>query len=145
MEAFPDIEHRKRQRLELSGQTFELGSMDRKRFGEEDSKAKTVTIAAIESNLILTDKKRFIKATKPFFIIETSLAVGASKTESIEPKTIGVTQGQKAALGTFRPGRLGDLDDVRTYHRKMQRVAALVYTHFRREFGELNASAVRHN
>jgi hypothetical protein len=30
---------------------------------------------------------------------------------------------------------LGDLDDVRTEMKKAERVAALIYTHFRKEFG----------
>jgi hypothetical protein len=30
---------------------------------------------------------------------------------------------------------LGDLDDVRTYLHKAQRAAALIYAHFKKEFG----------
>jgi len=30
---------------------------------------------------------------------------------------------------------LGDLDDVRTYVQKAQRAAALIYAHFKKEFG----------
>jgi len=30
---------------------------------------------------------------------------------------------------------LGDLDDARTWTRKMERAAALIYYHFRKEFG----------
>jgi hypothetical protein len=31
----------------------------------------------------------------------------------------------------------GDVDDVRTWTRKMERAAALIYTHFKKEFGTL--------
>jgi hypothetical protein len=31
----------------------------------------------------------------------------------------------------------GDADDVRTWTRKMERAAALIYTHFKKEFGTL--------
>jgi hypothetical protein len=30
---------------------------------------------------------------------------------------------------------MGDLDDVRTYLQKAQRAAALIYAHFKKEFG----------
>jgi hypothetical protein len=30
---------------------------------------------------------------------------------------------------------MGDIDDTRTWTRKMERAAALIYTHFKKEFG----------
>ena len=38
-------------------------------------------------------------------------------------------------IGTWIPELLGDLDDVRTYLHKAQRAAALIYAHFKKEFG----------
>jgi len=38
---------------------------------------------------------------------------------------------------------LGDIDDVRTYGYKAARVAALIYTHFRKEFGEYRKPSAR--
>lgn len=37
---------------------------------------------------------------------------------------------QPAILGP----RLGDLDDIRTYMRRAERAAALIYAHFKKEF-----------
>jgi len=131
--------------LELSEQIFEFASTARDRFEKGDSKVKKEILDAIGSNLTLKDKKLIIEARKPFFIIQSSLADGASETESIELETTGMTQGHNTAFGALCPKRLGDLDDVRTYHLKMQRIAALVYTHFRREFGAIDARVVSNN
>ena len=131
--------------MELSEETFELASTEHERFENGDAKVKKEILVTIGSNLTLTDKKLTIEAKKPFFIIETSLADGAFETESIKPQTSGMTQGHNMSFGAACPNRLGDLADVRTYHRKMQRVAALVYTHFRRAFGEISAKALSNN
>ena len=144
-EALGDTGNRVQRWLELSEQTFEFASTARERFEKGDAKVKKEILVAIGSNLTLRDKRLIIEAKKPFFIIETSLADGTSETESIEPETTGTTQGQKASLGALCPRGLGDLNDVRTWQRKMQRIAALVYTHFRREFGEMNTRVVSNN
>jgi len=144
-ESLGDTGNRVQRWLELSEQIFEFASTARDRFEKGDSKVKKEILDAIGSNLTLKDKKLIIEAKKPFFIIQTSLADGASETGSIEPETTGVTQGHNTALCALCPKRLGDLDDVRTYHRKMQRIAALVYTHFRREFGEMGTRSVSSN
>lgn len=40
--------------------------------------------------------------------------------------------------GGRRGGSLGGLDDVRTYGHKAERAAALIYAHFKKEFGGSN-------
>jgi hypothetical protein len=53
----------------------------------------------------------------------------------IEPKTRKAAQGRKRANTSQLPRMLGGLEDVRTYGHKAERAAALIYAHFKKEFG----------
>jgi hypothetical protein len=134
-ELLRDAEHRVEQWLKLSEETFDFTCTARQRFAKGDSKTKKEILLAIGSNLTLKDKKLNIEAKKPFFILEKSLSSDGDGNVHIEPETVGLPQGQREANASLRPTLLGDLDDVRTWTRKMERAAALIYYHFRKEFG----------
>ncbi len=134
-ELLNDTGHRVEQWLKLSEQTFEFACTVQKRFAEGDPKAKKEILATIGSNLILKDKKLIIEARKPFFILENTLLPGKPVASPIEPEKTKVTQGRKVPSGFVRPYLRGDRDDVRTYGVQAERAAALIYAHFKSEFG----------
>jgi hypothetical protein len=84
----------------------------------------------------LKDKKLLFEAKKPFLILENTIYPEKLLISPIEPENIVVTQRQKTPSIFMRPCLLGDLDDVRTYLNKAQRAAALIYAHFKKEFGK---------
>jgi hypothetical protein len=53
----------------------------------------------------------------------------------IEPENIKLAQGRKIPSIFMCPQMRGERDDVRTYGYKAERAAALVYAHFKKEFG----------
>jgi hypothetical protein len=50
------------------------------------------------------------------------------------PSPFGAKSGRRPVRFPHSSG-LGDLDDVRTYGYKAERAAALIYAHFKKEFG----------
>ena len=123
------------QRLKLSERTFEFACLAQERFTKGDSKIKKEILDTIASNLILKDKKLLIEARKPFVILENTLSSQQSVISPIEPEKTKGTQGRDIPSIFMRPYLLGDMDEVRTHLRKAERAAALIYAHFRKEFG----------
>jgi hypothetical protein len=76
-----------------------------------------------------------IEARKPFVILENTQSPEIPTISPIEPKITEVAHGRKTPLVFMRPYLLGDLDDVRTYGYRAERAAALIYAHFKKEFG----------
>ena len=134
-ELLRDAGHRVEQWLKLSEQTFNFACAVRERFAKGDPKTKKQILLAIGSNLTLKDKTLCIVAKEPFFILEKSLSSDEHRNGPIEPENVGLPQGQKDANASPRARLLGDLDDVRTYAYKASRAAALIYAHFKKEFG----------
>jgi site-specific DNA recombinase len=128
------------QQLKLSEKTFEFACTAQKRFAKGDAKTKKEMLATFGSNLTLKDKKLSIEAKEPFFILEKSMSDEKPENDPIEPKNIGLVSTQKEACAFLRPNVLGGLDDVRTYGYKAERAAALIYAHFKKEFGFHNKS-----
>jgi hypothetical protein len=132
-ELLRDAGHRVENCLEQSEEAFDYACTARDRFAKGDCQVKREILNAIGSNLVLKDKRLSIQATEPFFILETTLHDDETPNEPIEPKNIGLLQGQKDGNDACRPVMCGDWDDVRTYRDKAERAAALIYAHFRKE------------
>jgi len=130
-----DAGQQKERRLKLSEQTFEFACLVQERFINGDSKTKKEILDTIASNLILKDKKLLIEARKPFVILGDALSSEAPIISPIEPEITQVIQGRNIPSIFQRPQLRGGRDDVRTSMKKAQRVAALIYAHFRKEFG----------
>ena len=129
-----DADSRFEQQLRLSEETLETACLAQKRFSEGDPATKREILAAVQSNLILKDKKLIFIAKKPFSILENALNPAEPVTTPIEPVFTIVTQSQNIPSLFLRPYRLGELDDVRTSLKKAERAAALIYAHFKNEF-----------
>jgi hypothetical protein len=121
--------------LDLSEKTFDFASTARDRFANGDSEVKREILFAIGSNLTLKDKQLFIEAKKPFLLLEKSLPGCEDEYDSIKPKNNGSSKRQNEASASPRLRLLGEVDDVRTYGYKASRAVALIYAHFRKEFG----------
>ena len=134
-ELLNDAGHRVEQWLKLSEGVFEFACTARTRFAQGDAKTKKELLLAIGSNLTLKDRKLRIEAKKPFFILEKSLAGEVDEEGPIEPEITGSAQGRKRGTTTHNPYELGDMDDVRAYGVNAERAAALIYAHFKKEFG----------
>jgi hypothetical protein len=134
-ELLRDANHRVEQWVKLSEQTFEFGCTARTRFAKGDAKTKKEILATIGSNLTLKDKMLCIEAKKPFFILEQSMSPDEPGKAPIEPDNSGLPYRQYEACASPNPRLLGVLDDVRTYGYKAERAAALIYAHFKSEFG----------
>jgi len=134
-ELLNDAGHRAERQLKLSEQTFEFACTVQERFAKGDPKTKKEILATIGSNLILKDKKLIFEAKKPFFILENTLSPETPKMWPIEPEITKVASGQKVPSLFLRPFMGGERDDVRTYMHKAERAAALIYAHFKKEFG----------
>lgn len=118
------------QQLKLSEEAFEVACTAQKRFAEGDPKTKKEILAAVQSNLTLKDKKLLFEAKKPFLILENTIYPEKPIISPIEPENIVVAQRQKTPTIFMRPYLLGDLDDVRTYSRKLSnhRYAIALFT-----------------
>ena len=134
-EMLQDAGHRIEKCLELSEKSFDFASTARDRFAKGNCEVKKKILAALGSNLILKDKMLSIQALEPFFILETTLHDDETHNEPIEPKIIGSTHGRSARNTSPRPDMCAFPDEVGTYMRKAERAAALIYVHFRKEFG----------
>jgi site-specific DNA recombinase len=133
-ELINNADHRIEQQLKLSEEAFEIAHAAQQRFVEGGPDTKKEILAAVQSNLTLKDKKLLFKAKKPFLILENTIYPEKPIISPIEPEKTVVTLGQKVPSIFMRPCLRGDLDDVRTNLQKAQRAAALIYTHFKKEF-----------
>jgi hypothetical protein len=113
----------------------EFASKVQERFAKGDPKTKKEILTTIGSNLILKDKKLLIEARKPFFILENTLSPEMPIIWPIEPEKTKAAYGQITPTLFLRPLVRGERDDVRTYLHKAERAAALIYAHFKKEFG----------
>ena len=134
-ELLNDAGNQVEQRLKLSEKTFVFACTVQDRFAKGDPKAKKEILATMSSNLILKDKKLLIEARKPFFILGNMLSPEKPVMSPIEPEKTRVAYGQRMPALFLRPFVRGQRDDVRTYGYKAERAAALIYAHFKREFG----------
>ena len=89
--------------LALSVATFEFACAAQERFSNGDAMTKREMLSSIGSNLILKDKKLWIEARKPFFIIENVLTSQLPITDSIEPTLSVVKQSSNMLLPIERP------------------------------------------
>jgi len=121
--------------VRLSENVFEFACTVQERFAKGDATTKKDILATIGSNLTLKDKKLNIEARKPFFILENPSFLEAPIISPIEPEIIKASRGQNVPSLFMRPLMRGQRDDVRTNLQKAQRVAALIYAHFKKEFG----------
>ncbi len=120
--------------LELSEKTFDFASTARDRFAKGDCKTKKDILAALGSNLVLKDKMLRIEALEPFLLLQNALGGDEHLQRPIEPTKGGSTYTPNVSEAALCPDMSGGRDDVRTLERKMQRAAALIYAHFRKEF-----------
>lgn len=134
-ELLRDVGHRVEECVELSEQTFDFACTARERFAKGDPKMKREILFALGSNLILKDKALSIQAREPFLMLENSLTQLKDQGVRIKLKNTGSSQRQKEVCTSPRPRRLGDLDEVQTYEPRAIRAAALIYAHFKKEFG----------
>jgi DNA invertase Pin-like site-specific DNA recombinase len=134
-ELLNDAGQREEQRLKLAEQTFEFACAVQERFAKGDPKTKKEILTTMGSNLILKDKKLLIKARKPFFILGNTLSPEKPTISPIEPEKTKAAQWQNIPSLFLSPYMRGEGDDVRTYLRKAERAAALIYAHYKNEFG----------
>jgi DNA invertase Pin-like site-specific DNA recombinase len=135
-ETLQDAGHLVEKCLERSEKSFDFACTARNRFANGDCETKKEILAAMGSNLILKDKMLSIQALKPFLILETTFHGHDTSNEPIEPENIGPTHTQKLLNDSLRPNMCGSRDDVRTLEHKAERAAALIYAHFKKEFGD---------
>lgn len=136
--------------VQASKQTREVldfACMVQDRFIKGDSAARKGILASLASNLTLTDGKLRIEAKKPFVIIGETLFAEPPKNQPLEPETNQSGQGSNGSMLVADTLMRGQGDDVRTLMRKAERAAALIYAHFKKEFGSLadKASSVQNH
>jgi len=134
-ELLNDVGYQAEQRLKLCEQTFEFACAVQERFAKGDPKTKKAILTTMGSNLILKDKKLLIEAKKPFFILGNTLSHEDPVISPIEPEKTKAVYGQIIPSLFLSPYVRGQGDDVRTCMRKAERAAALIYAHFKKEFG----------
>ena len=130
-----DAGHRVEQQLKLSEQTFEFACIVQERFAKGGPKTKKEILATVGSNLILMDKKLLIEAKKPFSILGDTLSSETPVIPPIEPEKTEAAQWQNIPSLFLSPFMRGEGDDVRTSLQKAQHAAALIYAHFKNDFG----------
>ena len=134
-EQLANVAERVEQPLKLSIQVFDFVCRVQERFAKGDAKTRKAILTTLSSNLTLKDKKLLIKARKPFAILGDLSIAERGIISPIEPEISQAWQGQKTPAIFMRPLVRGGRDDVRTYLRKAERAAALIYAHFKEEFG----------
>ena len=130
-----DAGHRVEQWINLTEQTFEFACNAQSRFTQGDTQTKKSILATMGSNLTLKDKILSIEAREPFFILENSMSDEKPESNPIEPENTSLTKGQNEASDASCPGWGGNRNDVRAYQHQAERAAALIYAHFKKEFG----------
>lgn len=121
--------------LELSEKSFDFAYTSCDRFIKGDCAAKKEILATLGSNLILKDKRLRIQAPEPFMILENTLNGDPDGTGSFELEKTGLSQGQNEANASLCPLERCVRDAKRNCRDKALRTAALIYAHFKREFG----------
>ena len=81
------------------------------------------------------DKKLLIEARKPFSILGDTLSSETPVIPPIEPEKTEAAQWQNIPSLFLSPFMRGEGYDVRTYLHKAERAAALIYAHYKKEFG----------
>jgi len=130
-ELLNDTGHRIEGWLRLSEKTFEFACTARRRFATGDLHTKKDILSTIGANLTLKDKKLFIEAKTPFFILETSKSGVVHNPPPIERDNSEVLQRDNRSRRSKRLRLLGDVDDVRTYGRKEKQLIRALYHFFR--------------
>ena len=125
-----DVGHRVEQWLKLSEQTFEFACVARERFAQGDAKTKKAILDAVGSNLILKDKKLLIEATKPFFLLEKTLAGDEDEIEPIEPEITRLAQGPKGTNASSSPTWRAIRNDDRALQHRNEHLVKSVYHFF---------------
>ena len=126
------------QTLKLAEQTFEFATTVQNRFTKGDVKTRKEILATVGSNLTLKDKILNIEAMKPFFLLGETLNPNEPENEPIEPENTGLKYGRNGGVVPSCPQLRGQRNDVFTNQRKVERAAALIYAHFKKEFGFRN-------
>lgn len=121
--------------LQQSEQAFEFACVVKERFVNGDAKTKKLILQTMSSNLALKDKKLFVEAKKPFVILGNALVPEMTLDHPIEPEKTLVTQRWKTPARTLCPSRRALRDEDRTFQLTAKRAAALIYAHFKKEFG----------
>ena len=134
-ELLNDTGHRVEQQLKLAEQTFQFACIVQERFAKGDPEIKKEILAAVGSNLMLKDKTLLIEARKPFVILGNTLSSEKPVIPPIEPETTEEAQWQNIPSLFLSPYLRGEGDDVRTNLHKAERAAALIYAHYKKEFG----------
>jgi hypothetical protein len=130
-----DTGQRAEQWWKLTEQTFEFASTAQDRFANGDSQTKRQILATIGSNLILKDKKLWIQAKKPFFILEESLSGSKVNNDRLEPETIPMPQGPIQAGASLCLSLRGRRDANRTLEHRNKTLVKSIYTFYRRFAG----------
>ena len=130
-ELLQDTGHRVEKWLELSEKTFEFACTARERFAKADPTTKKELLIISGSNLTLKDKQLFIKARKPFLILEASLQGSKVEEKAIEPESIGSHQRQSETRTSSRPRLLADLDGIELLQHDKEQLVQEVYSFFR--------------
>jgi len=131
-----DVGHRVEQWVKSAEEVFEFACTARTRFEKGDATTKKQILATIGSNPLLKGKKLLIQAKEPFLILENSVSMPNVPNESIEPEKTEAAQGEIDHRASLNVSVLGDLEEDRTEDRRALRVVALMYAHFRKQFGE---------
>lgn len=130
-ELLGDVGHRVDRWLKLSEETFEFACTVRARFLKGSPDTKKLILGTIGSNLTLKDKKLFIEAKKPFFLLENSLCGENAQNECFEPENVGLLQGRKWEEGHGCPRGLGGQQEVRTF-RPSEGLVESIYQYFKK-------------
>ena len=130
-----DVSSQVEECLSRSEKAFEFAHTAQKRFAKGDFGTKKEILMAIGSNLTLKDKILMIEATKPFFLIESSLLLAGDEKGTIEPENSLKLQTQTEQTIPTCVSWCGQGHDVRTNCLKAQELAALIYAHFKKELG----------
>lgn len=120
--------------LQQSADTFEFAHALVKRFENGDALVQKQILSTVGSKLTLTAKKLNIEAKKPFVILGDTLAAPLGGSDPFEPDKTQTPQGCFRTNQVLCTQQRASRDDVRTWQKKVERAAALVYTHFKDEF-----------
>jgi hypothetical protein len=121
--------------LAKSEQAFDLAFTARERFATGNPETKKALLAAVGSNLTLKDRILSIQALEPFSILENTLRGNSAQPEPIEPKNMRQEYGQNEVNTSPSSGWRAIRDEDRTYRDKALLSAALIYAHFKKQFG----------
>jgi DNA invertase Pin-like site-specific DNA recombinase len=121
--------------LESSRRPLDFAFTARERFAQGKPETKKQILSTVGSNLTLKCKTISIQALEPFRILENALIGEEPRNEPIEPRNVGLPHGQCANVDTHGLLGRGLRGKNRTWKDKAERAAALIYAHFKKEFG----------